>query len=103
MLYLELLNIDYLAVNHSLEENSVIKKSTPEEYCEIISKGKANSIKEAYNSTILAADTIVSVDNVVLEKPIDREEAYKMLNMLNNHRHEVLTGVTILDKKKGIN
>ena len=100
---LEMLNIDYLAVNHSFDESSVIKTSTPEEYCKIISRGKANSIKESFNNTILAADTIVSIDNIILEKPVDRQEAYRMLSILNNNRHDVLTGVTILDKKKDIN
>jgi septum formation protein len=44
---------------------------------------------------ILAADTIVTIDHKVLGKPRDRKEAEKMLKLLSDRTHQVLTGFTI--------
>lgn len=45
---------------------------------------------------VLGADTIVSLDGSLLGKPIDRNDARRMLTQLNGRRHEVLTGVAVL-------
>ena len=49
-------------------------------------------------NTILAADTIVVLDNRVIGKPADREEAIETLTLLSGRTHRVITGVVI---KKG--
>jgi septum formation protein len=46
--------------------------------------------------TILAADTIVVVDGVILGKPKDRHTAKEMLQTLSGRSHEVITGVALL-------
>lgn len=48
---------------------------------------------------ILAADTLVSVDNVPLGKPADEEDAFRMLCALRNRWHQVYTGVAVVDEK----
>ncbi|MFZ4413658.1 MAG: Maf family nucleotide pyrophosphatase [Bacteroidales bacterium] len=65
---------------------------------------KANAIafelKE--NTLIIAADTIVAVDNTVLGKPKDAEDAYSILRQISGRMHKVVTGVclkTILKQK----
>ncbi|HXS56803.1 MAG TPA: Maf family protein [Hanamia sp.] len=50
--------------------------------------------------TILAADTIVVLDNRIIGKPADREEAINTLSELSGKTHKVITGVTILSGKK---
>ena len=45
---------------------------------------------------IIAADTVVEVDGVILGKPSDRENAYKMIKLISGRSHNVLTGVTIV-------
>lgn len=52
---------------------------------------------------IIGSDTIVIIDNKVLEKPENGKEAKQMLNLLNNTTHEVISGVCILYKDKIIN
>ena len=59
--------------------------------CEII---KTN-IKPHENAIVISADTLVSIDGVVLEKPNSRKEAFEMLKMLSGNKHTVYTGVTI--------
>lgn len=48
---------------------------------------------------ILGADTIVVYDQKILGKPKDEEDAKRMLGMLQNHRHQVYTGVCSGKKK----
>lgn len=63
---------------------------------------KATSVAGSFpHETILAADTIVVLDNKVLGKPKDREDAFKTLRSLSGRKHEVITAFAIinLDKK----
>src|SRR5919201_4467793 len=44
---------------------------------------------------VLAADTTVSLDRQIFEKPIDRKQAAEMLEQLSGRSHEVLTAVAL--------
>lgn len=45
---------------------------------------------------IIAADTIVLIDNIILGKPVDRDDAILSLTMLSGKTHQVITGVSLL-------
>uniref|UniRef100_A0A8D3CLU8 Acetylserotonin O-methyltransferase-like n=1 Tax=Scophthalmus maximus TaxID=52904 RepID=A0A8D3CLU8_SCOMX len=45
---------------------------------------------------VIGADTIVSVDGLILEKPVDKHDAYRMLSSLSGKEHSVVTGVAIV-------
>ncbi|KAM9709846.1 putative bifunctional dTTP/UTP pyrophosphatase/methyltransferase protein isoform 2-T2 [Menidia menidia] len=45
---------------------------------------------------VIGADTIVSVDGMILEKPVDKQDAYRMLSSLSGKEHSVFTGVAIV-------
>lgn len=47
------------------------------------------------DARVLAADTIVVVDDEILGKPVDVDDARRMLRRLSDHSHEVLTGVAL--------
>ncbi|MCX8472130.1 MAG: Maf family protein [Sediminibacterium sp.] len=47
---------------------------------------------------ILAADTIVVIDNKILGKPRNKKDAINMLTLLSNHIHYVISGVIIYHK-----
>ncbi|MDR1336772.1 MAG: Maf-like protein [Tannerella sp.] len=47
------------------------------------------------NELIITADTVVILDNGILEKPRDRDDAIRMLHRLAGRTHEVVTGVVI--------
>jgi septum formation protein len=51
---------------------------------------------------IIGADTIVLVDDEVLGKPIDKEEAKIMLRKLSGRTHQVITGVCMMDQYRTI-
>ena len=50
---------------------------------------------------MLGADTTVLVDGHVLEKPRDEEDARRMLRLMSERWHEVLTGVALLSAESG--
>lgn len=45
---------------------------------------------------VIAADTIVTIDGMILEKPVDKNDAYRMLSSLSGKEHSVYTGVAII-------
>ncbi len=51
---------------------------------------------------ILAADTIVVLDQEILGKPQDRTDAIRMLSILSGQTHEVITGVSLTNGEKEI-
>ena len=71
-----------------------------------LSLKKAKAFEDAElpdNYMVITADTVVIVDNEILGKPKDREDAVRMLNMLNmlsDRVHKVVTGVTVHTKDK---
>ena len=52
-------------------------------------------------SVVLGADTVVACDGKILGKPVDIENATRMLRMLQGRGHEVYTGVTIIYEENG--
>lgn len=68
----------------------------PEEIAVYIARNKAKAVQEtAGDRIILAADTIVVLDDHIIGKPVHREDAVSMLLALSGARHRVVTGVVI--------
>ncbi len=60
---------------------------------------KAMKVSETRpNELVIGADTIVVIDNEILGKPKDVEDAYRMLRLLSNKTHRVITGVAIVNQ-----
>ncbi len=51
------------------------------------------------NSMIISADTIVLIDNQLVGKPTDRDDAARMIQMLSGREHRVITGVHLTYNK----
>ena len=64
-------------------------------HVERLAKAKAMAVDAAPGEIILAADTVVVVDQHVLGKPATREEAAWMLHRLSGREHEVITGICL--------
>lgn len=67
-------------------------------YKHIIEEYKDNVVNNNLQQSriIIAADTIVSIDDMILGKPKDRQEAFDMINRIQGREHSVYTGVTLL-------
>ena len=71
----------------------------PREAVKELSRRKALAAAKLHpGCVILAADTLVSVDEKALGKPQDAEDAFRMLSLLSGRWHQVYTGVTVVDK-----
>lgn len=77
---------------------------TPGEIAIHIAKNKALAIKNSTKISIpiLAADTIVVLQNEIINKPKNREDAIGILTKLSGKKHKVITGVVILHNEKEI-
>lgn len=76
-------------------DESLPKGIQPDKAVEYLSKIKAEPFRND-EDIIIGADTVVSIDGVILGKPKDRSDAFKMLKMLSGKYHSVFTGVTII-------
>lgn len=69
----------------------------PVRYAQRLARDKACAIFEKYpDSVVLGADTIVVVDEHLLEKPADVSDAARMLRLLSGRTHQVITGVCLI-------
>lgn len=90
----------YEVVTSKVEENS--DATDPKQYVIDLSKDKANSvafqIKE--KALIIAADSIIYMNNKKFEKPKSKEEGYKNIKEMSGKVNYAITGVTIKDLYK---
>ena len=66
---------------------------TPIGYAERLAREKALSVPGAH---VLGADTTVLLDDHLLEKPVDADDALRMLRLLQGRSHEVITSVALV-------
>jgi len=52
--------------------------------------------KKYFSHLLISADTVVLLDDSLIGKPVDREDAFRMLKQLSGRRHEVLTGLALM-------
>jgi len=75
-----------------------------EEVAVHIARNKALAVyaKTSDKRLILAADTIVVIEDMILGKPVDRMDAIRILQLLSGKKHRVITGVAILKEGKEV-
>ena len=64
-----------------------------------IAKQKANAVQQMTSdkeATIIAADTIVILNNEIIGKPVNEADAIAILQKLSGQKHQVITGVCII-------
>lgn len=61
-----------------------------------LARSKAEAVGCGPGELVIAADTVVAVDGHTLGKPVDDEEARRMLRALSGTTHHVLTGVHVV-------
>lgn len=65
-------------------------------------KARAAAEKAGPDDLIIAADTVVALEGAVLGKPADERDAFSMLSALSGNRHDVYTGVTVLQGDRAV-
>lgn len=76
---------------------------TSAEKVKSIAKQKANIVASNIDEdcVVIGSDTIVVVDETILGKPHDHDDAVRMLHMISGRTHKVMTGVSVVIKKEG--
>lgn len=81
------------------DEKIVKYKGNISEYVQDIAYGKALEVLRGTDedAIIIAADTVVSINNKILGKPKDEQEAFSMLKELSGKTHIVCTGMVLIN------
>ena len=89
----------------------VVVKDWPEDYpghlrgeeiALYVALGKAKTFQSEIkdNEIVITADTIVWCDNQVLDKPVDKKDAVRIIREISGNTHQVITGVCLLSTIK---
>ncbi|MDU3348867.1 MAG: Maf-like protein [Clostridium sp.] len=81
------------------DEDKILFKGNVDEYVVDLAKGKALSVKESLKeeAIIIAGDTVVVLDDKILGKPNNEEDAYNMLKQLSGRTHRVYSGLVVIN------
>ena len=95
---------DFDVVVSEFDESKVSFEGSLEAYVKNVALGKALDVRDRLNedAIIISADTIVALDNEILGKPSDEEEAFKMIKSLQGRSHHVYSGVVVINTAKNI-
>lgn len=93
---LKQVGVSFVVVPSNVAEE-VPEPVSPAALVEQLSLMKAHEVARKYpDEIVIGADTIVVVDNQVLGKPRDRNDAIDMLERLSGREHQVMTGVALV-------
>ena len=85
-------NIDEEIVKESL----IKEKASPKMISKNLAELKANKISTKYNDAlVLGADSVIDLNNELISKPQNRDEAFNILKKLNGQRHQLISSVCI--------
>ncbi|RCK79945.1 MAG: Septum formation protein Maf [Candidatus Ozemobacter sibiricus] len=75
-----------------------VEHLTPVEQAGKLASLKAfHAAKNLHDGLVIGADTIVVVDETILGKPRDPDDARRMLESLSGRAHQVITGLALVD------
>ncbi len=93
---LEQAGIRFRVVPSGIDE-SAGKDKNPVKNARALAEAKALAVSEKYpDAWVIGADSIVAIDDSVLNKPGSAEDAYNMLSRLSGRTHRVITGYSII-------
>ncbi|WP_300358159.1 Maf family protein [Fusobacterium sp.] len=98
---LENFGFSFKTVVKNVDETS--NKDTVKEKIMEIARKKAIAVaKDFPNENVIGADTMVVINNKILGKPHNRQEAFEMLKSLSGKNHEVITAFSFINLEKNI-
>lgn len=92
---LQMLGLEFSIRAAEREEAMVPGRDVVQEVARV-STAKAMSVPREPEDLVIASDTVVDLNGVVLGKPHSREEAFEMLQSLSGRTHQVHTALTLL-------
>jgi len=95
---LKQIGLDFSVQPAEVDESGVDTAGiSPEQIAVSLASRKTDAIarKQSAPAYVIGADTIVCIQDTLLGKPTNSEEAYRILRQLSGHSHTVITGVSI--------
>ena len=100
--YFDDLGLRYRVITADIAEERNVEES-PEGYTRRLALEKATAVGEKYpEQWVLAADTVVSCEGQILEKPLDGADALQMLLFLRNRDHQVVSSICLLKQQNSV-
>ena len=100
---LKTINLDFKIIPSTIDESQILIDKNPKKYCLQLAKLKSKDISNRYhNYTVIGADTIVVIRDQILNKPKSLQDAKRMLSLLSDKTHQVITAVSIRNKELNI-
>ena len=97
---LSILGLPFTVIPASIEEIP-LKGETAEAFVVRVAREKSVEVASRVSrSVILSADTVVTVDDEILGKPGDKDDAVRMLRKLSGRDHWVYTAVTVVNQPR---
>ncbi len=93
------IGLDFEIIASTIDESEVVD-SNPQSLVKRLSYLKAKDVAKRNPGIIIAADTVVSLKEEILEKPKNQREAIEMLSNLSGKTHQVFTGITVINEEK---
>ena len=84
-------NVDEENVKVSL----INEGASPEKISKNLAELKANKISQSKNELTLGADSVIDLNNKIISKPKNRDEAFKILKNLNGKTHKLISSVCL--------
>jgi septum formation protein len=95
---LAILGYSFTVIPSSIDEIPS-SAETPETFVVRVAREKGMEVaSRVSHSIILSADTVVTIDEEILGKPVDEADAVRMLRRLSGREHFVLTAVTLVNQ-----
>lgn len=97
---LAILGYEFTVLPSSIDETPA-PDEIPETYVVRVARDKGMEVASRVSaSIILSADTVVTIDGEILGKPMDTDDAFRMLRKLSGREHSVYTAVTMINQRK---
>ena len=93
---------DYIVTTSDIDEEKSYVFPPLEAVLDIAKRKGLNVVDKFPNDIVISADTIVVLDNEIIGKPIDAEDAKRILRKLSNREHEVITAYCLFKEDKFI-
>lgn len=99
---LERFNLEPVIIKSNIDEK-IFKDQEPIQIAMSLAFEKAYEVSNSFmDDLVIGADTIVVNDGLILGKPKDEEDAFNMFRSLSSKTHEVITGISLIDKSRDL-
>lgn len=90
-------NVEFTVIKSEIDE-VILDNEKPQQVVMRLAFEKCLDIASKHEEDlVIGADTIVVLDDKILGKPKDENEAYRMIKSLSNRTHQVITGISLIN------